>query len=320
MKIDKQELFTLSQSLGFRAEMLEKVIILIDLLKAFHQHPKLKNQLVLKGGTALNLFFLKLPRLSVDIDLNYIGSHDRTEMIKARPEIETTIIQICLQKGLMINRHPKEHAGGKMTFQYISVLGNKGKIEIDLNFVLRTPLWTPNIKNFTIIDKYKISYLILDQHELTAGKLAALFDRSTSRDLYDTHQIFNQLNLNTKKQRLASIIYGGMSSTDWRKIAPQDITYNHRELRNQLIPVLHKHDLNKLLNNKKWTHQLLTDCQNYLTKIFPLQKNEIEFLTALLEFGEIKPNLITNDDKLCQILPIHPGLRWKAMNAMKKPH
>ena len=32
-----------------------------------------KNRLVLKGGTALNLFFFDLPRLSVDIDLNYVG-------------------------------------------------------------------------------------------------------------------------------------------------------------------------------------------------------------------------------------------------------
>jgi len=29
---------------------------------------------LLKGGTALNLFLLDLPRLSVDIDLNYIGA------------------------------------------------------------------------------------------------------------------------------------------------------------------------------------------------------------------------------------------------------
>ncbi|MCK1643229.1 nucleotidyl transferase AbiEii/AbiGii toxin family protein [Bradyrhizobium sp. 157] len=31
----------------------------------------------MKGGTALNLFYLGLDRLSVDIDLNYVGAEDR---------------------------------------------------------------------------------------------------------------------------------------------------------------------------------------------------------------------------------------------------
>jgi hypothetical protein len=37
--------------------------------------------MVLKGGTALNLFVLDVPRLSVDIDLNYIGAADRETML-----------------------------------------------------------------------------------------------------------------------------------------------------------------------------------------------------------------------------------------------
>ncbi|MCG2795115.1 MAG: nucleotidyl transferase AbiEii/AbiGii toxin family protein [Actinomycetia bacterium] len=39
--------------------------------------PKGEGKLVLKGGTALNLFYLDMPRLSVDIDLNYIGAAGR---------------------------------------------------------------------------------------------------------------------------------------------------------------------------------------------------------------------------------------------------
>jgi len=318
MMIDRQELLSLSQTTGFRAEMLEKVVMLTDLLTAFHQHSTLKNNLALKGGTALNLFFLELPRLSIDIDLNYIGSHDRTEMLKARPAIEATIINICSQKGLVLNRHPREHAGGKMSFQYISALGNKGRIDIDLNFVFRTPLWSPTLQRSTIIGDYHTDCIVLDLHEIIAGKLAALFDRSASRDLYDTYQIFHNLKLDVKKQRLAAIIYSGMSATDWRTISPQDITYNHRELRNQLIPVLHKRDLDTMLKNKHWTQQLLADCQAFLAQLFPLQENETAFLAALLDFGEIKADLITKDATMIETLLIHPGLKWKAMNITKK--
>ncbi len=45
MRIDQRELFALAKTTGFRAEMLEKVIILTDLLTAFHQHPMLHNKL-----------------------------------------------------------------------------------------------------------------------------------------------------------------------------------------------------------------------------------------------------------------------------------
>jgi len=318
MTFDQQELLDLSKLMGFRAEILEKVILLTDLLNAFHEHPLLKNQLVLKGGTALNLFFLGIPRLSIDIDLNYIGSHDRAKMLKARPEIENTIINICTQKDLILDRHPKEHAGGKMSLQYFSVLGNKGRLDIDLNFVLRTPLWHPIVKTSTAIGTYQASYLVLDMHELIAGKLSALFDRSASRDLYDAYRVFNDFQFDMEKLRLAAVIYGGMSGTDWRRISPQAINFNHRELRNQLIPVLHRRDLETMKNNKKWTDQLIVNCKNSLSQIFPLKDNEVEFLNALLDFGEIRPEFITADKKISEILHLHPGLKWKAINVKKR--
>jgi predicted nucleotidyltransferase component of viral defense system len=54
---------------GFRPEILEKVIHLLNLLEIFRAHLFLKNRCALKGGTALNLFLFDAPRLSVDIDL-----------------------------------------------------------------------------------------------------------------------------------------------------------------------------------------------------------------------------------------------------------
>ncbi|MFQ5644748.1 MAG: hypothetical protein ACE5FQ_13775 [Thiogranum sp.] len=42
-------------------ETLDKVIRLIELLNAFRSHPFLKDRMVLKGGTAPNLFVFDLP-------------------------------------------------------------------------------------------------------------------------------------------------------------------------------------------------------------------------------------------------------------------
>lgn len=45
----------------------------------------------MKGGTALNLFILRHPRLSIDIDLNYVCALEREEMLADRPKIEGEI-------------------------------------------------------------------------------------------------------------------------------------------------------------------------------------------------------------------------------------
>jgi predicted nucleotidyltransferase component of viral defense system len=70
---------------GFEPMLLEKVAHLLSLLNALREQPTLRNKLVLKGGTALNLFVFEVPRLSVDIDLNYVGDEGRDDMLADRP-------------------------------------------------------------------------------------------------------------------------------------------------------------------------------------------------------------------------------------------
>jgi len=76
MKLIESDILPIAEKTGFRIEMIEKVLLLINLLNTLNSHPFLKGKWVLKGGTALNLFLLNLPRLSVDIDINYIGVLD----------------------------------------------------------------------------------------------------------------------------------------------------------------------------------------------------------------------------------------------------
>ena len=91
MMLSSSEVLPVAESTGFNPSMVEKVIHLINLLNALDAHPFLKGKWVLKGGTALNLFVYNLPRLSVDIDLNYIGALGRDEMLADRPKVEQAI-------------------------------------------------------------------------------------------------------------------------------------------------------------------------------------------------------------------------------------
>lgn len=74
-----QTLQRIASETGYQADTVEKVMRLLDLLQEIARDRILSERLVLKGGTALNVFHLGLDRLSVDIDLNYIGACARRD-------------------------------------------------------------------------------------------------------------------------------------------------------------------------------------------------------------------------------------------------
>ena len=54
-----------------------------------------------------------MPRLSVDIDLNYIVAVDREAMLAERPQVEQAVHAVFSREGMTVTRLPDEHAGGK---------------------------------------------------------------------------------------------------------------------------------------------------------------------------------------------------------------
>jgi hypothetical protein len=71
----------------------------------------------------LNLFVIRRPRLSVDIDLNYIGAPGREDMLADRPGIEQAAQAVFSREGFAVRRVPNEHAGGKWRLSYQSFTG-----------------------------------------------------------------------------------------------------------------------------------------------------------------------------------------------------
>ena len=61
-----------------RDAYVSQVKLLVSVLPYISQ----ESSFALKGGTAINLFIRDLPRLSVDIDLQYVGFEPRVEALK----------------------------------------------------------------------------------------------------------------------------------------------------------------------------------------------------------------------------------------------
>lgn len=171
---------------GFPPSTLEKVIRLGELAGDVSRHPLLSEVLALKGGTALNLGREEPPRLSVDLDFNYIGSVDRDGMLAERPKVEAAVEELARRRGYRIQRSRDEHAGRKLYLRYRSAAGPVDRIEVDLNFLFRQPLgevrerelWQPGG-----LDRHRVP--VVSREELVVGKLLALVDRTAVRDAFD---------------------------------------------------------------------------------------------------------------------------------------
>jgi predicted nucleotidyltransferase component of viral defense system len=125
MRFDAAQITKLARDTGFPANNLEKVLRLRELLIELHKHPFLRGKLVLKGGTALNLFYLDLARLSVDIDLNYIAHTDREAVLRERPEIVRAIEQVAIGLGYKLQNGVDEHALREWYLNYQNHAGKK---------------------------------------------------------------------------------------------------------------------------------------------------------------------------------------------------
>ncbi len=300
---------------GFDTEPLEKALRLMALLEALFSHPFLKSRVALKGGTALNLFHFDVPRLSVDIDLNYIGAPDRETMLRDRPLLERAVQAVCGREGLTVARMPEDHAGGKWRLTYVTSNGVPGHLELDINFLLRTPLWPCVHWECRPLGSFRGSpACVLDFHELAAGKLAALLARSASRDIFDSHALLASAALDPTKLRVAFVAYGGMNRKDWRTVSTEDVKADANEVQAALVPMLRSDVAPNRQRLRPWAERLVVECRERLSTVLPLTGEETEFLRRLNDEGEISPELLTGDGDMRAILRQHPALRWKAVN------
>jgi predicted nucleotidyltransferase component of viral defense system len=314
VRISPETLVNQAEATGFRPDMLEKVGLLLQLLDAVRSHPFLKDKLVLKGGTALNLFIFGVPRLSIDIDLNYVGVADREAMLAERPKVEEALQAVFSREGFTVRRVPAEHAGGKWQLRYPSAGGQGGNLEVDVNFMFRIPLWpVKNMDSRPIGIWQAVGIQVVDVHELAAGKLSALMSRRQARDLFDCSNLFRLGGLDRERLRLAFIVYGAMSRRDWRTVAPNDVDFDIADLEQRLIPTLRAAGMERIQQGH-FGKGLVEDCRNFLAGLLPFTVNEMEFLNLVLDKGEINPELLTADEDLQDRIGRHPLLEWKAVN------
>ena len=317
MKFSREQLEGYAGTLGFQVSALEKVVRLVEFLVAFSEHPTLKDVLALKGGTALNLFVFDLPRLSVDIDLNYVGERELALMQAARPGIEADIALIARRLALRVQAPKFAHALTSWTLGYTNVLGSQDSLKVEVNYLYRVPLFDLVLRDSPVsLPIQARGVLTMNDYELAAGKLTALIARRASRDLYDTHLLLTTRQWDIPTLRRAFVLYGGMNIEDWRTVSIEDIDKSVDRLEADVLPLL-RGAAAQHFRDSGMPGRLLAETKEALGVVLPLSEGELAFLEALAGRGEILPELLGMEGEVSDWVREHPGLRWKALNVQK---
>lgn len=154
----------------------------------------------LHGGTAINLFVLNMPRLSVDIDLTYVHIQDRKESIDA---INSALQQIASR---VVSLRPSLRVEHKDKICKLMVEEHGVQIKVEVNMVGRgvindedntMPLCYLAQEQFDVFCAIQVVPLA----QLYGGKICAALDRQHPRDLFDINLLLKENNYSEEIKR-----------------------------------------------------------------------------------------------------------------------
>ena len=320
---NKSELNIIAKEHGFIRDNLEKVMRLADILDYFHTNELLSHSLALKGGTAINLTVFSLPRLSVDIDLDYTVDCDRDAMLASREKVNESILRYMNSEGYHLSpssRNP--HTLDSWVFNYVNAGGNKDVIKIEINYSDRCHLFPPVVKQINIPFLKGIHIQSLSMTELYASKINALLGRCAARDLYDVYKMVENALFQSRQDldllRKSTFFYLTVGSSRDGEAVPTQFdklplidAVKFPKIRAQRLPVLRqteKFDMEKAKATVK----------EFLGQLLVPTTDETEYINRWNE-GQYSPELLFEDTEIVQRISRHPMALWKVslMNQRK---
>lgn len=316
---------SLIDTAGYPPQTVEKVERLLELLTEIGGHPYLAPRLCLHGGTALNVFHLSMPRLSVDADLTYMGQVALDAHEAERPLLESAIRDLATHLGYRITTSGKvEHSGRTFKLRYRH--GDQNDlVKVDLIYLNRAPLLPAEIATCSACSP-EVGVRTLALPELVAGKTKALFDRLAIRDLYDIHRVQTSglpekmAEGDEQRYRLQRRVRLYYTSLSTRYPCPIDATiaerfvHRHEDIETDLYPVLN-------LADRPTLDEMIDDASRFIVDhVAPRDDEEKEYLRLLDEESRYEPGLLFSPwPTVLEQALVSPAAAWKVKNLKNRP-
>ena len=267
--------------------------------------PELTDRLALKGGTAIQGLSFGFERLSVDIDLNYVGSVEKEQMFRDREDIRKNLLFLFKDLGYSADRPVSMYAEEQFNLHFRNCGGGADRLKLEINYLERLPVIGTTRgaigHPFTYLEDVEV--LSYPPEELYVGKLRALLVRGTPRDLFDADLIARSIpNINGSLLRKTSLFYLSMQNRDVRTIGTATIErITEVDLRNNLMPLLSRTshvDIDVMKENVLKLTKALLD----------LSARERRFFDVLYSDRRVEPDLLFDDEPVSRRLDRHPAV------------
>ncbi len=257
---------------------------------------------VLKGGTAINLFYQDLPRLSVDIDLAYANkSHNREIALENISRKLAEISQRLNAKGISTDKSRFEENSTKLI-----VSRNGYSVKIEVNHVFRGVLNPPQRMELSAktedLFMSESEALVMSYDELYAGKLVAALSRQHPRDLFDVKKLYESGGISDGIiENFICYLCGG-NGDFYETLNPNPKNIND----------LYEKDFYGMTFEETSSQELLDVFKKLKSDILSkLTERQREFLVS---FAKTEPNFsLTPFPELDQ----YPAIQWKLLNLKK---
>ncbi len=306
---NKRDIENRSRELGFVRDTFEKVLRLKVILEFMNSQAYLTEHLLLKGGTAINLTIFNLPRLSVDIDLDFVPNVTKEETAQAREQLTSILKDYMAGEGYALSDSSRfSHSLDAFHYNYVNAAGNPDMIKIEINYSLRSHILLPERRSLLTNAFGNQTYVrTVAAMEIFAAKANALMSRAAARDLYDFCNMVDQGLFSDQSElfRKCIIFYATISAQEvniqFNTSSIDKLTFFR--IRSELFPVLAARD-NFDLNGK------IQQAKNYVSTLMIPTKEENEYMERFIA-KEYRPELLFNDPEIIARVKNHPMALWK---------
>lgn len=308
-QFDRRELDVRARKYGFNRDTFEKVVRLRMILEFMNAQECMREHLLLKGGTAINLTVFNLPRLSVDIDMDFVPNLTRDETIKERERLTEILKGYMSEQGyFLLDASRFSHSLDAFHYNYVNAAGNRDMIKIEINYSLRTHVFHPEDRVF-VTDAFgePIKVRTVAAMEIFSAKTNALLSRAAARDLYDFCNMTDMRLFSEEKDmfRKCIIFYATISAKEVNKTfdtsAIDSLVFS--KIKSDLFPVLAVRDKFDLEGKKQ-------QAKEYITSLMKPTEAENDYMERFIA-KEYKPELLFDDEEIVERLRNHPMALWK---------
>lgn len=310
MRYDPIVLSKLSNRLGVVRNTLEKVLRLTDILRFINSNDILKGNLALKGGTAINLLYSNLPRLSVDIDLDFAHNLDKDDMLKNRESIKEELTSYFASEGYIQSKHSRySYALDSFVVAYTPSGGGSDNIKVEINYSMRSHILPLEYKLIDLgVVENPFSILTVSKIEIYAGKINALLSRNQIRDLYDIYQMIDKnLIVFHEVEMLKNIVlfYRYIQNESLEINEDFNSKFTRRSHVRDLLPVLRKGDPFSLDDAMIRVLEFINEITNY-------DENQFNFIKSI-ETDNPRFDSLFKDEAMLENAVKHPLTQWKQL-------